>query len=147
MTAANWAANGVATLAADGSYGSLTPATTSTAGSLIYRNMVDARWWDISFDFAMVGGSSPPADGFCLFFQASLSVSALGAGGGAFGYGGITGGSLCLAVDSWSATTPQIPTSRIFTNGAYDQFVGACGVAALPTPSIARAHSPAGRPG
>jgi hypothetical protein len=93
----------------------LTPATGSQAGTLWFNNPVTVTSFNTAFTFQFTQPSAPRADGITFCIQ-NTGVTALGASGGAMGFGGI-GKSVAISFKTYDGTATPNGYSNIVTNG------------------------------
>jgi hypothetical protein len=138
-----WSLNGAATFPSAGVL-KLTGLTRSVAGSSFFTTPLDSsRHLNVAFDVAIGGGGTSGADGQTLVLAdaAVARPTALGASGGALGYGGIPG--VAVAFDTYrGAVDPSANFVGIAngTNGAVDRLSWLATATAIPNLRTAVRH-------
>lgn len=119
FTAGSMILNGSATI--NGSRLRLTDGGGTEASSAWYTSAINIQQFTTNFTFQITGGTNPTADGFTFVIQGGPST-AIGAAGGALGYGaggnpGI-GNSIAVKFDLYSNSGEGIDSTGLYTNGA-----------------------------
>jgi len=141
--APSWTLNGTATFPSAGVL-KLTGLTRSVAGSSFFSAPLDSsRHLNVAFDVTIGGGGTSGADGQTLVLAdaAVARPTALGASGGALGYGGIPG--IAVALDTYKgAVDPSANFVGIAngTNGAVDRLFWLATSSAIPNLRTATRH-------
>jgi hypothetical protein len=117
---ANWKFNGNAYYDATGKSGVLTPMVMAQSGTIIYQDPLPTSFFDVSFDFAIGGGSG--ADGIGFMVETN-GASSLGFGGSGLGMAGLTG--FGVELDTYNSGMCGDPNGN---HAAVDLLSPACGM-------------------